>query len=599
MIYSIDVDKTKRNDISVVILDDTFERAHQKITDDTRVKIEPVKDGAFITIGADAEEVMKPVTRRIPVEPQKEELEIKKKRKSIGLIQDDIMMDDEPLETKCCQREVCCDVSLELYFLATLSLACLCLIIGMVYLFWKINGGSITNSEIQVMIDNSIDELELGTTIGEYIDLGLPSSSNKIRIKNDSGVLSISSNEFQLTDGLNTTSIIYSSPTVLFDTDVDVDASVSAESFIIGDIHLTESNSSLNLDSPLTLSDSITLTDGTNSVVLSIISGGDLNIDQSVYVDDTLYADVVSSPTVKIGSATLTYSTPNLVSSNALTVYESLTLLKGIYSTTFTTSSFGVSVDDTMLVEGDISIINGSMEATLSYLSGTNQLTVDTPLAVIDSLSITDASNSTFTGSFYLDTLDSVETMVSSLPFAVETGPFSVGDGSGSYVKLTYSSSELTINQSVSVSGNISATNTLSGSNLDVDTIYLGDSTIVYTGADTDNDGTDDFWYVSIDYPLDVIDSLSITDASNSTFTGSFYLDTLDSVETMVSSLPFAVETGPFSVGDGSGSYVKLTYSSSELTINQSVSVSGNISATNTLSGSNLDVDTIYLGDST
>ncbi|GKT28053.1 hypothetical protein ADUPG1_004840, partial [Aduncisulcus paluster] len=100
-----------------------------------------------------------------------------------------------------------------------------------------------------------------------------------------------------------------------------------------------------------------------------------------------------------------------------------------------------------------------------------------------------------------------------------------------------------------------------------------------------------------IDYPLDVIDSLSITDASNSTFTGSFYLDTLDSVETMVSSLPFAVETGPFFVGDGSGSYVKLTYSSSELTINQSVSVSGNISATNTLSGSNLDVDTIYLGE--
>ncbi|GKT29258.1 hypothetical protein ADUPG1_005215, partial [Aduncisulcus paluster] len=94
---------------------------------------------------------------------------------------------------------------------------------------------------------------------------------------------------------------------------------------------------------------------------------------------------------------------------------------------------------------------------------------------------------------------------------------------------------------SVSVSGNISATNTLSGSNLDVDTIYLGDSTNVYTGADTDNDGTDDFWYVSIDYPLDVIDSLSLTDASNSTFTGSFYLDTLDSVEAMVSSLPFAV----------------------------------------------------------
>ncbi|GKT34608.1 hypothetical protein ADUPG1_007934, partial [Aduncisulcus paluster] len=149
----------------------------------------------------------------------------------------------------------------------------------------------------------------------------------------------------------------------------------------------------------------------------------------------------------------------------------------------------------------------------------------------------------------------------------VETGPFSVGDGSGSYVKLTYSSSELTINQSVSVSGNISATNTLSGSNLDVDTIYLGGATIILH--------------------------------CNSTFTGSFYLDTLDSVETMVSSLPFAVETGPFSVGDGSGSYVKLTYSSSELTINQSVSVSGNISATNTLSGSNLDVDTIYLGGAT
>ncbi|GKT18634.1 hypothetical protein ADUPG1_011344, partial [Aduncisulcus paluster] len=457
MIYNIDVDNTKKGDISVLVLDE--DSAHQAgvVKDDTEFRIESLEAGAMVTIeteqlppdttsvfrkeqpqisddkikkkkkkyldfihlndtefrieSLEAGAMVTIETEQLPPDTtsvfRKEQPQIsddkikKKKKKYLDFIHLSSLMDDEPLETDCCKKTICCGISLELYCLATLSLAALCLIAGVVYILWKINGGTLSGADIQVMINNSINELSLGTTIGEYIDLGKPASSDKIRIKNESGSLSISTTEFIFQDGTDSSSIIYSSPNMSFDTSVTVAGDMSAESVTIGSSQLVDSGGYLSSNSPISIYDSITLSNGSNEVTMSL-SYSHLAVDNSVsasgYVSATSY---ISAPTVNISSASLSYSaTYGIVSDSSLVVEDSIMITGSGFSASFSISNSGVSLSDSIDINGSVSA-STNVSTPVLYL-GSIQLSDSSGTAVVDgsvsvygNLYISDGTNTT------------------------------------------------------------------------------------------------------------------------------------------------------------------------------------------------------------